>query len=458
MQFRHEMCCPLGIAPLRNLREGAGRAGTENAEKSNSLGPRFARYVTLLQDISVVRRARERNPMDELLQWRKEFPILEHATYLISNSLGAMPRRVYESLAAYADTWATRGVRAWEEGWWEMAVRVGDKIGTLVGAGRDEISLHQNVTLTQAVISSCFDFSGRRNKVVLIDLEFPSILYFYLEQRRYGARVEIVGSEDGLQAPMEKLLAAIDDTTLLVPISLVLFRSSTIVDVRAIVERAHRVGAHVILDCFQAAGALPIDLRALEADFAVGGVLKWLCGGPGVAYLYVRPDLRKRLSPSLTGWVAHRRPFEFEVGPIDAREDSFRFLNGTPHIPALYACQPGLDILAEVGVEKIREKSMRQTERLILGARARGWRVNTPENAAERGGTVSVECPHAREVKCELSAREILTDYRPRAGVRLSPHFYNRDEEIDFALAQMEEILRSGAWERHRTAAQASPA
>ncbi|MGB0035469.1 MAG: aminotransferase class V-fold PLP-dependent enzyme [Candidatus Acidiferrales bacterium] len=396
--------------------------------------------------------------MDDLLKWREEFPILERTTYLISNSLGAMPRAVYKSLEEYADTWATRGVRAWEEGWWEMAVSVGDKIGALIGAGHGEISLHQNVTLTQAVISSCFDFSGRRNKVVLMDLEFPSILYFYLEQQRYGARVEIATSEDGIRAPMEKLLAAIDETTLLVPISLVLFRSAAIVEARAIIERAHQVGAHVVLDCFQAAGTVPVNLRALDVDFAVGGVLKWLCGGPGVAYLYVRPDLQKKLSPSLTGWVAHRRPFEFEVGPLDARDDSFRFMNGTPHIPALYACRPGLEILAKVGVAQIREKSVRQTERLIAGALARGWRVNTPREAGERGGTVSIDCPHAHEVKYELLAREILVDYRPAAGVRFSPHFYNRDEEVDFALSQMEDILRTGAWERHLPSVKASPA
>ncbi len=387
--------------------------------------------------------------MDDLLKWREEFPILERTTYMISNSLGAMPRAVYDHLRAYADSWALRGVRAWEEGWWDMAVGVGDKIGALVGAAPGEISLHQNVTITQAVISSCFDFSGPRNKVILVDLEFPSIVYFYLEQRRRGACVEVLKSEDGIHAPLEKLLAAIDETTLLVPISYVLFRSATIVDARAIIERAHRVGAHVILDCFQGAGTVPIDLRALQTDFAVGGVLKWLCGGPGVAYLYVRPDLRKKFSPTLTGWLAHQRPFNFEVGPVEQREDSFRFLNGTPHIPALYACQPGLEILAKIGIERIRAKSQRQTQLLIEGARARGWRVNTPQDPAERGGTVSVDCPHGREVMHELVARDVLVDYRPAAGVRLSPHFYNRDEEIGFALAQMDEILSTRAWERH---------
>ncbi len=387
--------------------------------------------------------------MDELLKWRGEFPILERTTYMISNSLGAMPRGVYDSLRAYADAWAERGVRAWEEGWWEMAVGLGDRIAPLIGAGPGEISLHQNVTQTQAIISSCFDFHGPRNKIVLVELEFPSIQYFYHEQRRLGARVQVVPAPDGIRIDLDGLLTAIDETTLLVPVSQVLFRSSCIVDAKAVIERAHRVGAHVILDVFQAAGAMPVDVHGLSVDFAVGGVLKWLCGGPGVAFLYVREDLRARLRPALTGWMAHRRPFGFETGAIDPREDSYRYLNGTPHIPALYACRPGLDILNQAGVPAIRAKSIRMTTRLIEGARARGWSVNTPENPAERGGTVSVECPHAAQVCRELLARDVLIDYRPKAGVRLSPHFYNREDECDFALAQMRDILDSGVWKKH---------
>jgi kynureninase len=386
--------------------------------------------------------------MDQLLEWRKEFPILEKTTYLISNSLGAMPRAVYDQMKSYADTWGSRGVRAWEEGWWEMAVSVGDKVGAIIGAGPGEISLHQNVTLTQAIISSCFDFSSRRNKVILTDLEFPSTVYFYMEQRRSGARVDLLKSDDGLHIPLERVLDAIDDTTLLVPISLVFFRSATLVDAKAIINRAHEVGAHVILDCFQAAGTVPFNVRELQTDFAVGGVLKWLCGGPGVSYLHVRPDLRTKLSPRISGWLAHKRPFNFEAAALDARDDSYRLLNGTPHIPALYACQPGLEIIRKVGVNAIREKSVRQTTHLVEGVLRRGWRVNSPRDSSERGGTVSIDCPHAQEVKNELIARDILVDYRPGAGIRISPHFYNTDEEVDFSLAQIDEILATHAWER----------
>jgi len=392
--------------------------------------------------------------MDELLKWRSEFPILERSTYLISNSLGAMPRGVREGLQSYADAWSERGVRAWEEGWWDLPGRVADQLAPLIGAGRGEISLHQNVTTTEAVITSCFDFSGPRSKVVMTDLEFPSVQYFYHEQRRQGARVELVPSRDPVRFDLDEFLAAIDETTLLVPISLVLFRSSFIVNAKAIVEKAHRVGAHVVLDLFQATGTIPVDVRRLGVDFAVGGVLKWLCGGPGVAYLYVREDLRRKLRPALTGWLAHRRPFAFETGAIDPRDDAYRFLNGTPHIPALYACQPGLAILNEVGAQAIREKSVRMTTRLLEGAKSRGWRVNTAENPAERAGTVSIDCPQAMAVSRELLARDILIDYRPQAGIRISPHFYNREEECDRALLQIDEILRTRAWERHTLVAE----
>jgi kynureninase len=391
--------------------------------------------------------------MDELLNWRHEFPILDRTTYLISNSLGAMPRGVYDSLHGYAESWAERGVRAWEEQWWDLAGSVADQISPLIGAAPGVISLHQNVTTTQAVIASCFDFRGPRNKVVMTDLEFPSIQYFYHEQVRRGARIDLVPSGNNVRFDLDAFLAAIDETTLLVPISLVLFRSSFVVNAKAIIEKAHKVGARVILDVFQATGTVPVDVRALGADFAVGGVLKWLCGGPGVAYLYVREDLLSMLRPALTGWFAHRRPFQFEPGAIDSRDDSFRFLNGTTQIPALYACQPGLRILNSVPAEAVRSKSIRMTTRLLESARSRGWRVNTAENPAERGGTVSVDCPHAFEVCRELLAREILVDYRPQAGIRISPHFYNREEECDFVLSQIEEILNSRAWEKHALAA-----
>lgn len=378
---------------------------------------------------------------DDLLAYRSEFPILGNTTYLISNSLGAMPRAVYAAMQNYAETWATRGVRAWEEGWWNLGAGVGDQIGTLMNAPAGSVSTHQNVTTCQAVVSSCFNFAGKRNKIVYSDMNFPSVMYFWEAQAEYGARVHMVKTDDGITVPLERLLDAIDEQTLLVPISHVIFRSSFINDAAAIIEKAHRVGAYVLLDTFQSLGTVPVDVRTLNVDFACGGVLKWLCGGPGVAYLYVRPDLGSKLQPKFTGWAAHKRPFAFETGPIDRSGPPYRFMNGTPHVPALEAARPGLEIIAEVGIEKIREKSIRQTARLIELATQRGWTVNAPSDPRKRGGTVAIDMPHSEKVCRELIKRDILVDWRPKAGVRFSPHFYNSDQELDVAIQAVEDIL-----------------
>ena len=380
---------------------------------------------------------------DELLRYRSEFPILEHTTYLISNSLGAMPRAVYDAMKGYADTWATRGVRAWEERWWMLAAEVGDEIGALMNAPKDSVSTHQNVTTCQAIIASCFDFSGKRNQVVYGDMNFPSVMYFWEAQQSHGARVRMVKTDDGITVPTERLLDAINDDTLLVPISHVIFRSAYINDAKAIIEKAHKVGAHVVLDTYQSLGTLPVDVSALNVDFACGGVLKWLCGGPGVGYLYVRPDLGKKLEPTFTGWTAHQNPFGFEIGPIRYTDPPYRFMNGTPHIPSLEAARPGLKIIARVGIQRIRAKSKRQTARLIELADKHGWRVNTPRDPEKRGGTVSIDMPDSQEVCNQLLKRDILVDWRPKAGVRMSPHFYNTDQDLETAISAVEEILKS---------------
>jgi kynureninase len=377
---------------------------------------------------------------DPLLRWRSEFPILQSTTYLINNSLGAMPRDVHDAVHDYADTWATRGVRAWEESWWQLAAEVGNEIGALLGAERNTVSCHQNVTTCQAIVASCLDFSGRRNKVVYSDLNFPSVMYFWEAQRQRGARIQMVAS-DGVHVDTERMLAAIDEETAIVPMSHVIFRSSYIQDAAAIIERAHQVGALVLLDSFQAAGSIPIDVQALNADVVTGGVLKWLCGGPGTAYLYVRPDLAAKLEPKFTGWIAHENPFAFAVGAQRYTSGAYRFMTGTPNVPALYCARPGLKIIAEVGVAAIREKSKRQVAKLIALADERGWRVNTPRDPERRGGTVSIDMPDSREVCAELIKRNVIVDYRPNAGVRMSPHFYNSDEELDIAIRTVDEIL-----------------
>lgn len=386
---------------------------------------------------------------DPLLNWRDQFPILQQSNYLVSNSLGAMPRGVYDSLREYADTWASRGVRAWGEGWWDLNIRVGNRVGEIIGAPPNSVTIHQNISLAQGLLLTCFDFNGPRNKVVIEAGIFPSVYYVLRGMLPPHIEMEMIPSEDGVSVNVQRIVDAIDERTLLVPISHVLFRSAYILDVKPIIEKAHQVGAMVILDGYHAGGIVPFNVTDLNVDFYLGGVLKWMCGGPGGVFLYVRPDLINKFEPKLTGWMAHKRPFEFEVDEIDFRDDAFRFLNGTPAIPNLHAIQPGIDVIAQVGVENIRRKSMRQTAKLIEMADAAGYEVTAPRNPAERGGAVAINPPHAYEVSRELLARNIVIDYRPKAGIRISPHFYNTDEEVQQAMDAIAEILSSGAWEKH---------
>ncbi len=378
---------------------------------------------------------------DELLGWRKEFPTLATTVHMISHSLGAMPRRTYARMQEYAETWASRGIRAWEEGWWEMPVAVGDLIGRIIGAGAGEVVIQQNVSTCVATVLSCFDWSGRRNKIVSEAANFPSNLYQCHALEKLGARVMTVESNDGMGVPLEQMLAAIDGETLLVFVSHVLFRSSFIQDLEAITRRAHEVGAMVLADIYQSAGAVPVDVRGLGIDFATGGSVKWLCGGPGAGYLCVRRDLWPKLEPRFTGWIAHARPFAFETSEIDYAHDAFRFLNGTPAIPAMYAARSGYEIIAEIGVEKIRAKSLRQTAKLIGLAEEAGFRVNSPKHADERGGTVVIDVPDGARVTQELLRRNFLVDFRPGAGIRVAPHFYSTDEEVELIIREMRAIV-----------------
>ncbi len=381
---------------------------------------------------------------DPLLNWRKEFPILRKKTYLISNSLGAMPRGVFDRLSEYAEVWSSKGVKAWADEWWDMPVRVGDIIAPLIGARKGEVSMHPNVTIMQAIILSCFKPSGKRNKIVCEELNFPSVLYLYRKWAgQHHCKLHLVKSDDGIRVSLDKLLDAIDESTLLVPISHVLFKSAYMQDAKAIIRKAHNVGARVVLDAYQSVGIIPVNVMELEVDFLVGGVIKWLCGGPGGGFLYVRNDLVRKLSPQITGWFAHQHPFDFDPGEIVYRQDAFRFLNGTPSIPALYAAMEGPKIIAKIGVGQIRKKSLRQGASLMKLADEAGYTVMSPREPERRGGTVTIAVPHGYEVSQELIARDILVDFRKGAGIRIAPHFYNSDDEIRHAVGQIREILET---------------
>jgi kynureninase len=384
---------------------------------------------------------------DPLLAYRHEFPILDRTTYLVSNSLGAMPRTVADRLAQYVDDWAELGVRAWAKGWWEMPVAVGDEIGQLIGAQSGTVVMVPNVTMAQATVISSLEYSSPRNRVVMTALDFPSVSYVHdALASRLGAEVVVVPpGPDGLGIDLDQLLSSIDERTRLVSISHVLFRSAYIMDVEAVCRRAHDVGALVSLDSFHAVGVIPVDVRRIGCDFLTGGVLKWLCGGPGGCFLYVAPSVRNELAPALTGWQAHARPFAFEP-EMEFATDSFRWLGGTPVIPALYAASVGPQILRRAGIDAIRAKSIRQTSRLIELADARGYDVRAPRDPQRRGGTVAVDVPHAYEVSQFLLSRNVLVDFRPGAGIRIAPHFYTSDEELDSVMEAIEEGLTTDAW------------
>ena len=380
------------------------------------------------------------HPVRDLLEYRSEFPILEHTTYLASHTLGPMPRRAPELLGEFARMWSERGIRSWAEGWWASPMRVGDQIGRIVGAPAGSVVMQQNVAIAEAIALSCFlPVDPARNRVVYERANFPSVRYLYQAQ----PDLEVVVCEDG-----DEIVERIDERTLLVPISHVLFKESEIQDVAPIVERAHEVGAHVILDCYQSAGIVPVDLTALGVGFAVGGSVKWLCGGPANGWLYVRPDLAERLEPTYTGWQAHERPFAFE-DEMEYASGAARFLTGTPNPAAHMAGTAGYDLVEEIGVERIRANSLRQTDLLIGLADAAGFDVRSPREPERRGGTVTIDAPDGAAVYAELESRAILGDFRPGAGIRLGAHFFTTDDELRFAVAQIADIVESGAFERH---------
>ena len=373
--------------------------------------------------------------MAELHEYRERFPILAETTYLINHSLGAMPAAAEERVLEYARTWNTRGVRAWEEGWWDLPLVVGDQIARLIGAPPGSVSMHQNVTIAEAVVVSCFGFDGPRRRVVYEEGNFPSVRYLYQAQR--GADILVAADAEGV-------VEAIDERTLLVPVTHVLYKTGEIQDIEAIVARAHEEGAFVVLDAYQSVGTVPLDVTALGVDFAVGGSVKWLCGGPGAAWLYVRPDLAATLEPALTGWQAHARPFAFEPEQ-DYADGSARFLTGTPNVPALYAATAGYDVVEEVGVERIRERSQEQTALLVELLDDAGFPAGGPHEPDRRGGTVVVQVPGSKRVNRELAERGVICDWRPDVGLRLGPHFFNTDDELRFAVEQIVELAAQTA-------------
>jgi kynureninase len=382
-------------------------------------------------------------PNPQINRRREEFPTLASGIHLLSHSLGPVPRAARESMLAYYDAWEHHTSEdAWAASWWEMSARVGDRIAGILGGAPGSVQIQPNASVALSAVISCFDLaSSKRKKVVTSALDFPSMAYIWDAQTRIGACVEVVASDDGVTVPLERTLDAIDDQTALVALSHVSFRSSYRVDAEAIAERAHQHGALVLLDVYQSAGALELRASDWEVDFLIGGTIKWLCGGPACGYLYVRPDLQESLQPRLTGWVAHAAPFDFAPAPMRYDDSVRRFAQGTPSIPALYSVLPGLQIIEEVGVPTIQAESQRRTERMIDFALERGWKVNSPRDVNQRGGSVMIYVADGPAMVGRLAERKVFVDCRPGVGLRVSPHFFNTDEEVRDAMEILAELM-----------------
>jgi kynureninase len=378
----------------------------------------------------------------DLLRFRGDYPILQAKTYLINNSLGAMHRGTPGRLQRFADLWATEGVVAWAD-WTAEMQRVADLVGSIIGAPPGTTVLRQNVADLIGAVASCIDWTGARHRVVYSDLEWPSSHYLWQEHRRFGAEVVVVPSMgDGIHLDVGRLVDAIDEHTAIVPVSHVLFRSSTVVDVRPVIERAHEVGALVLLDAYQSVGSMPVGVAELDVDFCVGGSVKYLCGGPGAGWMYVKPAVAATLRPAQVGWFGHARPFDFAFEEVDYAAGVRRFAGGTPGVPAAYAASAGYEGVLAAGIERIRERSVSLTQPILEGALARGFTVRSPYDPAHRGGHVTIDPGDAEAVHHALIRRGFVVDFRPGHGIRIGPHFFNTAEECAAVIDEIDKIGR----------------
>ncbi len=378
-----------------------------------------------------------------LARYREHYPILADTTYMNSNSMGAMPRQAKEALLRYTEDWVAQGVEVWGE-WIRTVDEVSDAAAQFIGAPAGQTILNQNVAFFQAQIASCFDFSGERNKVVMEALQFPNVIYVWERHRDLGARLELVPSDDGMTVPTERMLEAIDEQTLIVPISHGIYVSGALQDVKAICDRAHEVGALVMVDAYQTVGVVPIDVTEWGADIVVAGSHKWLCGGPGTAFMWMKPELRERLNPRITGWLGHARPFSFEPAPIAYSPNNWRFMGGTPSIPAYYIARAAYKNLLEIGVPKIRAHNLALSRIIINRAQEAGLTVHSPTDDSRRSGFVAIDFPTSEAACAQLIAERYKLDWRPKCGLRLGPHFYTTEAEVERMMARIVELAKAG--------------
>jgi len=368
---------------------------------------------------------------DPLLARRADYPILADCTYLISNSLGAMHSGTRDSLAAYAEQWGTRGVTAWPD-WFDDVKRIADLVGAVVGAEPGSTIMQANVADAINAVVSTLAPGGSRRRIVTSAGDWPGTNYMWREWvSRHGGEVVVVPlGSDGITVDAQQIADEVDERTLAVSVSVVQFRTSALLDLDPVVEAAHRHGALLIADGYQAAGAVPIDLAARGIDVCVGGSVKWLCGGPGNGWLSVRPELTEAMKPTAVGWISHAHPFDFTFDDIEYAAGITRFAGGTPNIPAALAAEPAYAAVVEAGIAAIRARSISLTQPIVEAALERGLTVNSPLDPAKRGGHVTIDpapgdVPATQAVCDELIRRGVIVDHRPGSGIRVAPHFYN---------------------------------
>ncbi|MFC2168959.1 aminotransferase class V-fold PLP-dependent enzyme [Acidobacteriota bacterium] len=387
---------------------------------------------------------------------RNEFPILDKCVYLISNSLGAVPKKTEKNLQQFYLHWAKLGASAWEKRWWDLSSEVSNKIALLIGAKKNEVTMMPNATIAHWVVLSTrfHDKIKKKNKIVMTDHDFPSSLYAAFKISEFsGWDIDIVKSNGNPAISVKQILDHIDEKTLFVVTSHVYFKSAYIQDIRRIAKHAHQVGALTLIDGYHAPGSIPVNVKKLDVDFYVGGCLKWLCGGPGNAFIYIKQELKKLLQPQLTGWFAHKSPFAFSM-EMEYAEDSYKFMSGTPPIPCLYAALEGLRIIQKIGLPQIRKKSLYQTQMIFEKAQERGFQLYSVKEQNYRGGAVSINLPHAFQVKQAVEDRKIKVDFRKGKDsepdvIRVGPHFYTQNEEIDIFFKEIDEIYRSKTFKKY---------
>jgi selenocysteine lyase/cysteine desulfurase len=373
--------------------------------------------------------------------WRSEFPGLEKRTYLNTVSLGQLSNRSRSAVNRFLDLWTELGASAWYSHWLAEVEQLRGQFASLIGAATDEVAVMPNVSSALAAISSSIDFSERKG-VVSCELDFPTLTYHWLAQAARGVETQILASEDNVHVPLSSFEQAVDRGTALIATSRVYFTTGYIQDVKALADIAHRNGALMLVDDYQGTGQVPIDVKRAEVDVLISGGLKWLIGGPGVAYLYVSRDRIAELEPTITGWFSHARQFDFDPHSLEFRADAMRFEAGTPSVAAVYAGAAGLEIINEIGSETLRQRTAALTKDLVERLRDRGFKLRIPSDPEKQSGITVVEVEDAMGITHALADRGVIVDKRPGA-IRIAPYFYNTREENEIVVNALEAIVRN---------------